>query len=196
MKQLSLNPRTKTFKHRETLSISEHYLLQIESGLVRTTTFHEDGTLITLGLWGTGDVVCAPLSLEMPHQVECLSNVQAHFLPCDQHIILSALATYLDRTQALLIIHNGTVRTRLRQFLAWFAQQFGLRSKEGYTIPFQPTHQDISEMVGSTRVTVTRLIKELEQKHLIRWSRGGYFVHSALISSVPLTRKLNVNGEA
>lgn len=69
------------FARRSLLPLKQDALWKIETGVVRTLTLLEDGTPITLGLWGSGDVVGKILSKAEPLQIECLTPVEATLLP-------------------------------------------------------------------------------------------------------------------
>jgi CRP-like cAMP-binding protein len=52
-----------------------------------------------------------------------------------------------------------------------------LRNHWGYTLDLGLTHQAIAESIGSTRVTVTRLLNQFEaQKKLVKLSRQKIFL--------------------
>ena len=84
-----------------------------------------------------------------------------------------AMWCHIQQSQVLLTIHHGSVQTRFRTFLNWLADKFGQRSGEECIIPLPLTHQDIAEVIGSSRVTVTRLIGEFEREDKLSWSRKG-----------------------
>jgi len=50
------------FDCHETISTRQDVLWKIERGIVRTSTWNEDGTNVILGYWGPGDVVGSALS--------------------------------------------------------------------------------------------------------------------------------------
>ncbi len=50
------------FSQRSQLPLKPDSVWKIEMGIVRTMTWLEDGTMMTLGLWGPGDMVGKPLS--------------------------------------------------------------------------------------------------------------------------------------
>jgi CRP-like cAMP-binding protein len=79
-----VNLNSRKFARRATLPLENNYLWQIETGVVRTLTWLEDGTIVTLGLWGVGDVVGRTLSKAEPYQIECMTPVKAILLPVDQ----------------------------------------------------------------------------------------------------------------
>ncbi len=54
-------------------------------------------------------------------------------------------------------IEQGIVRS-------WLSCQFGQTVPQGKLLNFHLTHQDIAETIGTTRVTVTRLINRLERE--------------------------------
>ena len=55
----------------------------------------------------------------------------------------------------------------LYQLLTWLAKRFGSQVEEGHLIDMILTHQDIAEILGTSRVTVTRTLGIFEQQGLI-----------------------------
>ena len=51
--------------------------------------------------------------------------------------------------------------------LNWLAKKCGREVKEGQMIDLRLTHQDIAEILGTTRVTVTRTLNQFEQQGMI-----------------------------
>jgi CRP-like cAMP-binding protein len=69
------------------------------------------------------------------------------------------------------------MRERLRLFLVWLAHKFGQQMEHGWQIGFRLTHQDLADAIGSSRVTVTRLLSKLEKQGAIaRFDRGQIIV--------------------
>nr|WP_242041824.1 helix-turn-helix domain-containing protein [Alkalinema sp. FACHB-956] len=56
---------------------------------------------------------------------------------------------------------------RLVRLLVWLSDRFGEESSLGAVINFRLTHQDIADLLGTTRVTVTRLLNQLEKQGTI-----------------------------
>lgn len=162
-----------TFSRREFLPSRYHKgLWQIENGVVRTLTWDINGTVIPLGFWGKSDVVGHLLSEVSPYQIECLTGVRVIKLPesyvCSREMMMS----YICQTQMLLkIVHSGSMEKRLLQFLVWMAKRFGHQLEQGWRLDLRLTHLDIAEALGTTRVTVTRLLGQLQQAGIIQWSR-------------------------
>jgi CRP-like cAMP-binding protein len=165
----TLSP-VRSFKRHEFLPDSEQRLWQIESGVVRTYTLTEDGTIITLGFWETGDYVGQPLGGITPYGVECLTSVRVRSLPSDECANSNQLLlSHLHQTQALLQIRSGQIYQRFRQLLDLLASKFGAQSDRGQLIRLRLTHQEIADAVGTTRVTITRLLHQLEDEGHLRW---------------------------
>jgi CRP-like cAMP-binding protein len=59
---------------------------------------------------------------------------------------------------------------RLEKFLDWLVFRFGTPAPQGYLVEIRLTHQDISEAIGSTRVSVTRVLNQFQQAGKIKWS--------------------------
>jgi CRP-like cAMP-binding protein len=166
-----------TFKRREHLPLRENSLWQIEAGAVRTYTLTEDGTVISLGFWGLGDIVGQPLARIKPYEVECLTDVMVRALQFDQCSHLNqVLLSHLHQTQTLLRLRSGQIHQRLQQLLDWLANKFGHESEQGQLIQLRLTHQDIADVLGTTRVTVTRLLSQFEQEGRISWIKQNLFL--------------------
>ena len=162
------------FSRREIIPQRNDVLWRIERGAVRTLTWSEDGTFITLGYWGAGDLIGYPLSTVKPYQIECLTNVEVSVLP--PHIwnqYTDALLSHIQQSEELLsIVHRKPISLRLWQFLVWLSEKFGRDVEQGKLIHLNITHQEIAEVLNTTRVTVTRLLQQFEEENsLVRHKR-------------------------
>lgn len=165
----SVDLKRSKFPRRSVLPLGRDYLWQIETGVVRTSTWFEDGTIVTLGLWGAGDVVGRVLSQEDPYQIECLTPVEATLLPLDRwHQVNEALILHIQQFQEFVkILHRRSVDAALLELLTWLAKKFGHEVEQGQLIELGLTHQEIAEILGITRVTVTRLLNDFEKRGII-----------------------------
>lgn len=154
-------------------------LWQIETGVVRTLTFTNNGEAIPLGLWSEGDLVGQPLIHSNPCQIECLVDVKAHYVDFRQVKSLNkVMLSHIYQMENLLQIRSGHVPQRLWQLLQWLAHKFGSETHQGHLIELRLTHQDIADLIGTTRVTVTRLIHQFEQEGAIsRLGKRGFLWH-------------------
>ncbi len=154
------------FSRREVIPLQNDVLWRIEHGAVRTLTWSEDGTFITLGYWGLGDLIGYPLSRVKPYQIECLTGVEISIVPPHLwHQDINALLSHIQQVENLLsIVHRKPISLRLWQFLVWLSEKFGRDIDKGKLIDLNVTHQDIAEVLNTTRVTVTRLLQQLEEE--------------------------------
>jgi CRP-like cAMP-binding protein len=169
MTVLLTNQQQQTFSRRDLIPLQPELLWRIETGVVRTLTWSEEGTPVTLGYWGATDVVGQPLSRVTPYQIECMTRVKASLVPEHLwHQALEAVLKHAQQTEELLcIFHQEPLHLRLRLLLVWLAQKFGRQVKTGKLIELRLTHQQLAEVIGATRVTVTRLLQQFEQQGII-----------------------------
>jgi len=91
--------------------------------------------------------------------------------------------------QLLRIRHLGQAEQRLHALLALLVNRLGRRCGNWCDLPFRLTHERIGELIGTTRVTTTRLISRLRQASLMAVSSGelGMRLAPELIESAPLS---------
>ncbi|OYD91395.1 replication/maintenance protein [Nostoc sp. 'Peltigera membranacea cyanobiont' 213] len=162
------------FTRREVIPHQNDVLWRIEYGAVRTLTWSEDGTFITLGYWGLGDLIGYPLSRVKPYQIECLTGVELSIVPPHLwHQDINALLSHIQQAEDLLsIVHQKPISLRLWQFLVWLSEKFDRDVDKGKLIDLNVTHQDIAEVLNTTRVTITRILQQLEEEGtVLRYKR-------------------------
>jgi len=88
---------------------------------------------------------------------------------------MDAWISHAQESEELLsIVHNRPVNVRLLQLLNWLARKFGREVEGGKLIELPLTHQALSEVICTTRVTVTRLLNQFEQEGIL--NRRGRFL--------------------
>ena len=154
-------------------------LFIIRKGRVKVSLIHEDGREFILSMLGEGEVF-GELALldDQPRsanvsaleETDLLMLRRTDFLQLVQGIpqiavaLLEELASRLRRTDeqvgglALLTVHNRVAKTILR-----LAADRGVKSAAGIRIEERPTHQQLANMAGTTRETVTRALGQLEK---------------------------------
>ncbi|MGF1482296.1 MAG: Crp/Fnr family transcriptional regulator [Cyanophyceae cyanobacterium] len=174
--------RVYTFHCHDTISLRSNSFWWLKQGAVKTFTWSEAGTVTVLGYWGAGDIIGQALSSAEPYQIICLTDVEAlcisqsfagascdRFKPAQhQWPILEAVYRSVQQTERLLcIMRTERMYQRLLKVLVWLAQKFGSPVKQGQLIELRLTHQELAELIGTTRVTVTRLLGQMEKEGLI-----------------------------
>lgn len=166
------------FARREFLPPKHDALWLIEAGVVRSLTISEDGNYHTLGIWGAGDVVGKVLSKTPSYQIESLTPVEATLLPKHRwHEVTEAMILHIQQSGELMeILHCRQAESAVLQLFTWLAKRFGQEVEQGRLIDLRLTHQDIAELVGLTRVTVTRLLGDLEKQGIIQRQARQFIV--------------------
>jgi CRP-like cAMP-binding protein len=181
---LHIVPLQQSFKVKHALPLKPEMLWKIEVGVVRSFTWDEEGRTITLGFWGEGDVVGCPLSRLSPYEVECLTPVKVSILVSDSAYLQQALLVHAWKSEELLsIVHQPSVADRLLRLLEWLSRQFGQPVAHGTLLNLHLTHQVLADTLGTTRVTITRLLSQFEQAGKIMRSRqlGAALTRQSLI---------------
>ena len=182
----------------------------IVSGRVKLAIAGEDGREFALEVFGPGDVCGLLATLDAgPHNGTAItmSNCRIAIVPRDrfnawiterpllQHTIVAALVRMLRNAyervgmQALL-----PVKRRVRAALIEHAQNTGTANGSNEYVAPRPTHQELAERIGSTRVVVSRAIKELlDEDDLIRMQ--GTELRVRLGSSTVLARPVKQTRE-
>ncbi|MFZ9752280.1 MAG: helix-turn-helix domain-containing protein [Cyanobium sp.] len=90
--------------------------------------------------------------------------------------------------QLLRIRHLGSAEQRLHALLALLVRRLGHRRGAWCDLPFRLTHERIAELIGTTRVTTTRLISRIRRDQLlvVPSGEGGLKLAPALVENAPL----------
>lgn len=84
-------------------------------------------------------------------------------------LMLTQVMRQMQQTEALLAIAGlRRVEERLRELLQLLKQEIGEPLPEGTRLPVRLTHQNIANAIGTTRVTVTRLLGDLQRQGKIK----------------------------
>lgn len=177
----------KQFSKNETILYEEdtnEYMYIILMGKVKVIKTTEDGKEIIMAMHKSGsffgemsliDGKTTPASviatedslIALISKIDFLSIVfnQIKVTKNMMEILCSRLRKSWDTIQ-LLNFNNATQRTKM--LFLMLVEEYGEKSPEGITLNIKLTHQDISDMTGLTRETVTRVIDKLQkQKEII-----------------------------
>ena len=157
----------------------------VVQGSVKVTRLSKDGREVILSMLGKGNFF-GEMSLLDGHprsanvttmqETELLMLRRADFLRLIQNKpqiavkLLAVLASRLRKTDRKIKgLALSDVTGRITQTLLQWAEEQGSTTPEGVLIHNRPTHQDLANMSGTTRETVSRVLKRLESQ--------GYIVH-------------------
>jgi len=176
----------------------------VRQGRVKLTTSTPEGRVLILGVAGPGDTLglSAVVSRsDYEATAEAIEPVVAQFIPGEVYLsrlrrsadfALEAAAElsrrYRDAHAAMRVLASADpVLIRLaRLFLNWASDvasgnNNGNGHKNGHS-PLQIhnnfTHQQIAEMIGSSRETVTRVLREMRERDLVTLKGADLCIHS------------------
>ena len=101
-------------------------------------------------------------------------------------IVLKGLSSRILQTEMMIeTLAHRDMGSRLASFLLILCRDFGVPNGNGITIDLKLSHQAIAEAIGSTRVTVTRLLGDLrnEDNQVISIQKKKITVHNPVALS-------------
>ena len=172
------------------IALRENEVAIVCRGVVQLSAIHENGDETLLGLVGPSAPIGLPLTIVNPYHATALTAVDILRLSVTEIESSESLAAGLCRqmmqrlrqTEAWLALSGKRpVSLRLRHLLGLLADEFGQsdgdRSSTTQLMASQPvttqkeiriavrlTHQQLANAIGTTRVTVTRLLSEFRQE--------------------------------
>lgn len=140
-------------------------------GVVQLSTLYATGDEALLGLAGPSMPFGLPLTCIQPYQATALSDVDVMrltWLEVQQSPQLAqGISTHLGRrlrqAEALLsLMGHRRIRDRLWGLLLLLSQEMGQPVAQGTRLNVRLTHQHLANAIGTTRVTVTRLLGQFK----------------------------------
>ena len=138
-------------------------------------------------LYGPGDVIGLAALDGGKHAETVVAVHDACLTPIDpqqamndkgmRDYVLRSLARQLRRSREMLDEAEMPVGARVTRAFLRLAKQFGLPSDDsegGIKLPLALTHEDLADLTGSSRVTITRILGELRNDGALEGTRGVY----------------------
>jgi CRP-like cAMP-binding protein len=154
--------------------MSPDELLVVCRGVVQIGTLYDSGDEALLGLVCPSMPFGLPLSVIRPYQASALTDVDLMRLtlaeveqsPMLAQGIFRHLTRRLQQSEAVLAIAGyRRVEDRLRHLLLLLKQEIGQPTAANSTrLGIRLTHQQLANAIGTTRVTVTRLLSQLQEE--------------------------------
>ncbi len=159
---------------------------QVTQGLVQLSANYEDGEQVLFGWAATGAWFGTQGSETIDYQATALSPVYLRWLRLDEiessmrlsQLLLPQLAKRMRQAEMLLII-NGRRHTveRLKGLLSLLRDELGESLPNAQTrINYKFTHQQLASAIGTTRVTVSRMMAQFQAKGLMTLDRHRYLI--------------------
>ncbi len=201
-------PVTETFERGKTIFFPGdpaervYFLLK---GAVKLSRVYEAGEEITVALLRENSVF-GVLSLITGHKSDrfyhavAFTSVELLSAPIDQveqalrenselsTLMLRGLSSRILQTEMMIeTLAHRDMGSRLVSFLLILCRDFGIPTAEGIMVDLKLSHQAIAEAIGSTRVTVTRLLGDLRQDKMISIHKKRITVHNPVALSQQFT---------
>jgi CRP-like cAMP-binding protein len=160
----------------ETIPVLAQGVWQVGQGLVQLSTLYPTGEEGLLGWVGPSMCFSLWLSCLETYQAKALSDVylmwfsvaEVESSPRLAQEMLPQLARRLRQVEAMLAIAGQRrVEDRLHQLLLLLKQEMGQPVSQGTRLLVRLTHQDIASAIGTSRVTVTRMLGKLRKEGAI-----------------------------
>ncbi|MBE9075916.1 global nitrogen regulator NtcA [Romeria aff. gracilis LEGE 07310] len=174
-------------------------------GAVKLSRVYEAGEEITVALLRENSVF-GVLSLITGHRSDrfyhavAFTPVELLSVPIDQveqaleespdlsMLMLRGLSSRILQTEMMIeTLAHRDMGSRLVSFLLILCRDFGVPGQNGITVDLKLSHQAIAEAIGSTRVTVTRLLGDLRQDGMISIHKKKITVHNPVSLSQQFT---------
>jgi len=160
------------------------FFFMILEGRIKVTILGDDGREIILSVLGPGDFFGEMALLDNePRSATAIAVEESELLSLHRTDFQSVLADNRAITTALIRVLTARLRHanhqistlalldvygRVARVIVDMAREEGRRLRDGRIAFRRATHQEIANRIGTTRETVTRMLKDLERQALIR----------------------------
>ncbi len=170
----------KTFRRGQSIPLYEQDIWLVYRGVVQLSTLYPNGDEAILSLISPLMPFGEPLSSMQPYSAVALSDVDLMRLnwqevlqsPEMTQCLFGQLKRRLQQSESLLAIASyRRVEDRLVEFLALLKREISspitLNGKSVNRITIRLTHQHFANAIGTTRVTITRLLGQLRDRGIL-----------------------------
>jgi len=185
LEELYQGRNLQSFRAGQDIPLTPHEVWVVCRGVVQLGTFYDTGDEALLGLASASMPFGLPLTLIRPYHATALSDVDLMRLtwseveqsPMLAQGIFQHMARRLRQTEAVLaMVGYRRVEDRLRHLLVLLKREVGQPVAEGTRLSVRLTHQQLANAIGTTRVTVTRLISQLREEGWLLIDRDRHIV--------------------
>lgn len=179
----------------EEIPLTDRGIWQVYHGIAQLSQLSVNGEEVLLGWAQPSSFFGLWLTQIESYQAKALSELYLKWYSLQEietsphltHSILTQTVRRMRQTEALLVITAlRKVEERLRELLELLKQEMGERVEGGTRLGVRFTHQTLANAIGTTRVTITRLLGDFQRQGLISLDSDRHIVilDSKLIASV------------
>jgi CRP-like cAMP-binding protein len=159
------------------------FFFTILEGRIKVTILGDDGREVILSVLGPGDFFGEMALLDNePRSATAIAVEESELLSLHRNDFQSVLNDNRSITNALIRVLSARLRRanhqistlalldvygRVARVIVDMAREEGKRLRDGRIAFRRATHQEIANRIGTTRETVTRMLKDLERQGLI-----------------------------
>lgn len=168
------------------ISFQPQTLWYVVAGLVKLTTLSENNEEILLGLVGAGMPFAIGSPSLLTYQAVALTDARLASVaiaeiesqPGLAARLLAKLQQRLQQTEALLnVIGQRRAKDRLNYFLQLLKREIGQPLEDSTVrLSVRLTHEDLANACGTTRVTITRLLGNLQRQNKIAFDSKSHII--------------------
>jgi CRP-like cAMP-binding protein len=176
-----------SFRKGQTIPLYEQDIWLVYRGVVQLSTLYPNGDESILGLISPLMPFGEPISLIQPYSAVALSNVDLMRLnwqevlrsPQLMECLFGQMQRRLQQSECLLAIASyRRVEDRLVEFLALLKREISSPVGDHHRINIRLTHQHLANAIGTTRVTITRLLGQLRDRGLMDFDNTRHIILS------------------
>lgn len=173
------------YEKGDNIPLTTQGLWQVYRGVVLLSKTHSNGEDVLLGWAKPAGFFGKWFNQNQHHQAKALCDVYLKWYsplelqtsPYLVNNLLNHMVTRMEQTETLLAIANlRRVESRLKELLLLLKQHLGQPHKDGVRLEVRLTHQHLASAIGTTRVTVTRVLKDFQNQQLIGWDQSRHLI--------------------
>ncbi len=173
------------YQKGQEIILFEEDILLVKQGIVDISTCDDEGNSVLLALALANMPFGLPLTTVEPYVASALTNVSLirfTVAEIDQYfdlnrLILRGLDQRLQQSEAIQsILGSRHIHERLYRFLLLLSREIGEPVAGGMRLSTRLTHQQLASTIGTTRVTVTRILGKLQSIGKIRFDGNRHMV--------------------
>ncbi|MEB3312193.1 MAG: Crp/Fnr family transcriptional regulator [Snowella sp.] len=179
--------RAHYYDQSEIIPLMQEGIWQVYRGVVQLSQLNADGDEVLLA-WLHSEsffgLCLTSYQLEI-YQAKALSPVHLRWYPLSEieskpqlaQLILTQTVQRVRQTETLLVIAGlKRVDRRLQELLKFLAQEMGQPIGNGMRLKVRFTHQMLANAIGASRVTITRLLGEFQNKGWIQFDSDRHLI--------------------
>ena len=117
-----------------------------------------------------------------------LSDLLSRDTLLTRHLLGQFAALMLHSDERIKMLAFLDVPSRLAATILWLADRYGVREDAGIEVPYWFTHQEVADLIGSTRETVTTVLADFKRSGLI----GSRHHHFVVLNRPALTTRISL----